>query len=160
MEVELSDTDIKRYIKNIIQYDDLVNIDPERLLRQLPVVILYRTGPNYGHWTLLHKLDNGHIEFFDSYGFKPDTQFGYIGQEYQLPHYLWELLKKLSQLTRIHYNQYPLQAQSPGINTCGRWVILRHMFKFADIDAFKKGLDEVSSNLGIGLDKFVTKAVP
>ena len=160
MEVELSDTDIRRYIRNIIRYDDLINIDPNTLLSQLPVVILYRTGPDYGHWTLLHKLDNGNIEFFDSYGFKPDTEFGFIGNEYQLPHYLWELLGKLSKLTRIHYNQYPLQSQSRGVNTCGRWVILRHLFKFADIDSFKKGLNEVASNLGISYDEFVTKAIP
>jgi hypothetical protein len=160
MNVALSDDSIRGFIPNIIKYDELEGVSPERLLRNLPVVILYETGPNYGHWTLLHKLGNGNIEFFDSYGFKPDKEFELMGREYQLPHMLMELLTKLSKLTQIHYNQYQFQSKTPGVATCGRWVILRHMFNDVDIDRFKKAIEDSIRKLGISPDQFVVGAVP
>lgn len=160
MNTPLSDDSIKKFVSNVIKYDELENISAKKLLAHLPVVILYETKPNFGHWTLLHKLNNGNIEFFDSYGFKPDTEFKLISPEYQYPHYLMNLLKELSKLTQIHYNQYQLQSKSPGVSTCGRWCILRRLYPDLDIDQFKEGIDSVVRGMGITNDQYVTKAIP
>lgn len=160
MNTALSDESIKKFIPNVVKYNELEGISPNKLLNNLPIVILYETQPNFGHWTLLHKLDNGNIEFFDSYGFKPDSEFKLISPEYQYPHYLMELLKKLSKLTQIHYNQYQLQSKANGVSTCGRWVILRKLYPDLDIDRFKAGVDTVAGGSGMSSDEYVTKAIP
>lgn len=160
MNVALSDDSIRRFIPSVVKYNELRDISANKLLSNLPVVILYETHPNYGHWTLLHKLKNGNIEFFDSYGFKPDSEFKLIDKEFQYPHYLMELLKHLSKLTRIHYNQYQIQDKKPGVSTCGRWVILRNLYSDLDIDQFKEGVDRVSEGMGLSRDEYVTKAIP
>ena len=160
MNTALSDESIKKFIPNVVKYNELEGISPNKLLNNLPIVILYETEPNFGHWTLLHKLDNGNIEFFDSYGFKPDSEFKLISPEYQYPHYLMELLKKLSKLTQIHYNQYQLQSKANGVSTCGRWCILRRLYPDLDIDQFKEGIDNVVRGMGISNDQYVTKAIP
>jgi hypothetical protein len=159
----LSDSDISRFIPNIVKYSELKDINPRKLLNELPVVILYETGPNYGHWTLLHRLKNGNVEFFDSYGFKPDEEFYFIDKGYQYPHYLWKLLvdiKKLLGRNGIHYNEYHLQSSSDRrVATCGRWVILRHLFNDVDIDAFNRGVIGLSGRLGISPDELVSRII-
>lgn len=160
MNTALSDDSIKRYIPNVLKYDELRGVSPQKLLKNLPIVILYETQPNFGHWTLLHKLDNGNIEFFDSYGYKPDSEFKLISPEYHYPHYLMELLKKLSKITQIHYNQYQFQSKEPSIATCGRWVILRKLYPDFDIDRFSDGVNSVAKGLGLSKDEYVTKAIP
>jgi hypothetical protein len=159
----LSDEDISKFISNIVKYDELKEINASKLLANLPVVILYETGPNFGHWTLLHRLDNGNVEFFDSYGFKPDDEFYVIEKKYQYPHYLWKLLVDISKLIlpdRIHYNEYHLQNSSDSrVATCGRWVILRHALKDMDIDKFNNAINLVSKREGITPDELVTRVV-
>jgi hypothetical protein len=122
MNKSLSDSDIKPYVKNIIVYSDLKHISARELLGMVPVAILYQITPNYGHWTLLLKSPEG-IEFFDPYGYKPDKEFGFLDN--QQPHYLAMRLLELSKIINIHYNQYKYQSKREGVNTCGRWVIVR-----------------------------------
>lgn len=157
MEVSLSDSDIKANgIANIIKYEDLYRISPQQLLTMLPVAILYQphaSDKNMGHWTLLHKVP-GSIEFFDSYGFKPDSEFKVI--DYQQPHYLAKLLVQLMHMTKMSYNQYPLQGKGSNIATCGRWVIVRNKFSNYDLDKFVKATEDVSKHLGITGDELVT----
>src|ERR1700757_610903 len=82
MEKALSDSDIRKYVKNVIVYSQLKNMKADKLLELMPVAILYQVTPNFGHWTLMQKVPskNGNIEveFFDSYGYAPDMEFKYL----------------------------------------------------------------------------------
>ena len=68
----LSSSDIMQKMRGkckIIQYGDLVNYNSidELFGDDKYVFILYCTRPNVGHWTVLIKLDDHNIEFFDPY---------------------------------------------------------------------------------------------
>lgn len=147
MDQPLSDVEIRKYIPNVILYDQLNTQDVK-----LPVVILYETKQNFGHWTLLHETPEG-VEFFDSYGKQPDSQFDHISKPFQKPHWLLELLKDLSINVPIHYNDYTLQ--SPSSSTCGRWCILRHQFHNSSIDEFARSIAETSTQLQLSPDQLV-----
>ena len=153
MEMPLNDLDIKKFIPNVIVYSDLKNVTPEQLLRSLPVVILYQTTLNTGHWTLVHKTPEG-VEFFDSYSSFPDDEFKFMSK--QQPHYLVNLLEKLSNIVQINFNSDQLQELSPRVNDCGRWVILRYLLGNYPIDAFVGGVREMSRRLKISPDQLVT----
>jgi hypothetical protein len=113
-------------------------------LPRLPLVILYTTAPNFGHWTLLHEVldEKGRptVEFFDSYGMKPDDELAFISPEYrqETAQTKKELLRLLfgaglgnGKQPNLSYNEYSFQAPThpdgTPVNTCGRWVILRYL---------------------------------
>lgn len=152
MEKSFSDLEIKEYIPNVVKYNQLEDIDVNNL--KLPMIILYLTSENHGHWTLLHKVGNT-IEFFDSYGIKPDLEFKYINEEMQYPKYLARLLAKISQHQPIHYNQYQFQAKKTGVNTCGRWCIIRNMYSNIDINVFKRAIDMVCRSQKLTPDQLI-----
>lgn len=158
MDYSLSDKEIAQYIPNVITYDDLPNYTAEQVMSNLPLVILYRTGENYGHWTLLHRA-NGHIEFFDSYGYKPDTEFDQMPEAYRLPPYLVQMLYGIGKKEPIHYNQYKFQAFEPGVSTCGRWCILRHLFNKWTVEEFRGGIMKLCDELEVMPDEFTVMAV-
>lgn len=150
MDKALSDSDLSKEGLNVILYENLKNFTAEDILRILPVAILYQVEPDVGHWTLLMEVPGG-VEFFDPYGIVVDKQFDYL--EMKQPHYLAKLLYDLSKKIEIHYNPYEFQSREPGINTCGRWVILRSKFPKWNIDKFKDVVNEVKNG---NSDKFVT----
>jgi hypothetical protein len=156
MDLSLSDDDIKKFIPNVIVYSDLAKYSLEDLIKSMPLVVLYQTTHNTGHWTLLHLTPEG-VEFFDSYSSMPDEEFKVM--EKQQPHYLAKLLYQLSKITNINYNTDQLQEINPNINTCGRWVILRHLMNKYSIDDFVYGVKEVSEALGISPDELVTSII-
>lgn len=132
----LSDTDIKRFLKNktkIIQYSELNkynNID-DLLKPYGHVILLYMTAKNYGHWTLIMKREPNEIHFFDSYGYKPDEEFKFIDNEFRAASN--QIYKKIVDMLYnspydITYNEYKLQGKSTKkqqISTCGRWCLGR-----------------------------------
>lgn len=156
MELSLSDSDIGKFIPNIILYEELYKKTPQQILNMLPLAILYqphKENPNIGHWTLLHKVNNT-IEFFDPYGFKPDGEFKVMS--YKQPHYIAQLLLKLMQTgAKISYSPYNFQDRTPGINTCGRHIIVRNMFSNYDIDKYYNGIQTVCKQLRLTPDELV-----
>ena len=155
MEQALSDSDIGKFIPNIVLYEELYKKTPQQLLNMLPLAILYQPNkedPNMGHWTLLHKVP-GSIEFFDSYRFKPDGEFKVMN--YQQPHYIAQLLLKLMANNKVSYSPYNFQARRSGVNTCGRHVIVRNMFSNYDIDKYYSAIQSVSQHLNITPDELV-----
>jgi hypothetical protein len=132
----LSDTDIKRFLKNktkIIQYKELSkynNID-DLLYPYGHVILLYMTGHNYGHWTLIMRRGQNEIHFFDSYGYKPDEEFNFIDNEFRAVSnqiYKKIVFMLLNSPYNITYNEYKLQSKSTKkqqISTCGRWCLGR-----------------------------------
>jgi hypothetical protein len=93
-------------------------------------VLLYATeNQNTGHWVGLIKRKTT-VEFFDPYGFKPDTQQTELGEgidneEYeQHDHDLTRLLRESGY--KVYYNQYQLQDfDDVTLATCGRHVATR-----------------------------------
>ena len=141
MDYALSDADINKILEpdtTVQPYrvlDTLHHIDQvfDRLGR---AVLLYNTTDRQtGHWVGLIKRTKGNmfpkrrtsttIEFFDPYGFEPDTQQYKLGQGIdnvafeQHDHDLTRLLKKSGY--HVYYNTYPFQDfTKPEIATCGR----------------------------------------
>ena len=139
----LSLTEIKKKIPeiNIIQYANLnkfKNID-EVIGKNGGCIILYMTGPTFGHWVLLMKRNKNTLEFFDAYGITIDDElnFSNFHQGVQTPslHYLTRMIIN-SEYTNVICSSTQLQVQNNNIQTCGRWLIVRWMLKHMDIDSF------------------------
>lgn len=154
MDKSFSDVEMKKYISNLVSYDEIENMTEEDLLRKLPLVVLYLNAKDSGHWVLVHRVGpNKLIEFFDPYGYKIDTEFTYIPSEFQTPKYLAKLLAKIIRTEPISYNQYQFQEKRHGVNTCGRHVIMRHMFSNVSLEDYKQGVQKVCNNTGITPDQ-------
>lgn len=95
-------------------------------------VFLFLTeSESVGHWLCMFKR-NGFIEYFDSYGEKPEAQRSWVTAE-KLDElgeghpYLMDLLKKSRQ--HVYYNTVKYQKDIADVNTCGRWVVARLICK-------------------------------
>jgi hypothetical protein len=78
-----------------------------------------------GHWTCLMRAGNKY-EFFDSYGLSPAEDLAHIPREARVKfgeqiNYLKNLLKNV----KHSHNHIDYQRWGTGINTCGRFVIIR-----------------------------------
>ena len=145
--VSISEMDIRKVMKGktkIIPYTDIYNYKTiDQLLHPYGhVFLLYLTRPNYGHWTLIFKYPHkNEIHFFDSYGYKPDTEFKFVKdmkfreESRQVYHYLVHLLLNSTKKYTISYNHFQLQAHTTKkrhIATCGRWALARILHKKMD----------------------------
>ena len=155
MQKSFSNVEIEKYIPEVVLYEDLGKLTPEQLINKLPVAILYQETETYGHWTLLHKTPEG-IEFFDPYGILIDKEFEQI--EWKQPHYLAKLLYKLSKSIPINYNQYKFQKKKPGVNTCGRWIILRSLLGHMPLDVFADMITKAALKLDLSTDQLSVRA--
>lgn len=104
-------------------------------------IILYETQKRYGHWCCIFQLPCGMIEFFDPYGLMPDKELAFINKEYkntsnQNYPYLTKLM--IDSPYKLSYNQHKFQKMKPGVNSCGRWVVSRLLFRFLQLNEFKK----------------------
>lgn len=150
--IPLSKNDLIEYLRlynitpNIIQYPDLKYI---RNINEIvgigkPLIILYKFNKNYGHWTLILKLNSNTLEFFDSFGrIIDDNIIGNMRKiDGQNDKYLEKLLFKSNY--DIHYNNYRFQNKMINnipTSTCGRHVIYRILNMDMDIDQYKRHLD-------------------
>jgi hypothetical protein len=121
-------------------------------------IILYLTGPNYGHWTCIFKTIDKipTLEWFDPYGYKPDYEltFNAIDKNIELGQdkpYLTNLLLKSKY--EIIYNKKRLQILKKNNNVCGRWVGMRLQFKYLPLDKF---IDLFTKNKCYSADWMVT----
>ncbi len=156
MNYSLSTSDIIKKMNGkvrIISYEDLhkYNSIYEILYPYGYVVIIYLTKEHYGHWICVLEDIRGRIEVFDSYGiFKPDHELDLIDPKfkkisYQDQPYLSELLARSGKL--IEYNDYQFQSFDDNISTCGRWCILRLIFKSKTIQEFQKIMNFVTDDI-------------
>ena len=103
-------------------------------------IILYLWKPRYGHWVSV--IRNGDkIEFMDPYGLYPDEPLLKLPMKQRIA--LNEETPYLSHLFinsphKITYNNYKFQKSSPMVSTCGRWAVLRVLFKDLSLKQFKK----------------------
>tara|TARA_R110000796_G_scaffold19468_2_gene58400 strand:+ start:1248 stop:1769 length:522 start_codon:yes stop_codon:yes gene_type:complete len=106
------------------QYSSIENL----LEKHGAVILLYETRENFGHYVALFYNKDGDLEFFDSYGFKPDQELKYA--TFNLNNgkpFLTLLLEKYNK--KLIVNTKRLQIFLKDINTCGRWTSLRVRFR-------------------------------
>lgn len=159
----ITDTDLKRYFGDhvgVMKYSDLANYNS--LDELLPEdrdfkIILTEDSFNKGHWCCLLKY--GKIcEWFDPYGVRPDATKKLLGKARnmmlgQQEDYLTDLMKK-SNGYKIIYNKKRFQKLKEGINTCGRWIILRIIcMKDLGMDLKEFGKMVVKNQEGTGLPR-------
>ncbi len=90
--------------------------------KYLPCVLLYPITRDMGHWTCLIRRNNQLIEHFDSYGFSTDQQ---LDLRYdKMPPYLSNMIAN-SSYDDIEFSNVQLQKLKKGVNTCGRWILMR-----------------------------------
>ena len=164
MNYSLSNNDINKILNNkcnIIEYAQLYNVNKLSSIMTLnrPLVILYRSSPKTAHWCCIFLHKDNNIEFHDSYGLICDQE---INKIYNINEPFYESYynngyKKLSELilngnyNEIIYNQYHLQKQKTNINTCGRHVCCRLLYKNLSLEEYIK-IMKFKNN---GLDKQV-----
>ena len=168
---EITDSDLTRYFgkkdfKNIIKYSELANYNSIQQI--LPrnkswKIILIENEYNSGHWTLLLRYNNT-IEWFNSYGTFPSAELDYISQQQkkilnQDVKHLNILLTQALPKFRIIYNKRKLQQLENGVNTCGKWIILRiiMMEKYnMDLNHFLQFIDRLKKQFKLSSDELVT----
>jgi hypothetical protein len=146
MQNPISGIDLLGYFRspkpNLLVYSD---IKKYRNIHQLlgkrgACIILYRTSDRTGHWCCIYRNKEG-LNFFDSYGFVPDDQLGFIpnhlqkalGQDFM---YLTKMM--LDSKLRVQYNEYQLQDYDDHrIATCGRWCVVRLEYPSVSVERFK-----------------------
>ena len=175
----LTDGDLRRYLggsvgDNIIKYSDLVNYNSitELLPKQkdYKIILIENDDFNKGHWVAIMRYfdkqndDKDTIEYFNSYGKKPDAQKSVIGAcRYpvlgQTENYLSQLIKKRPKDLTYIWNKKAFQKQKQGINTCGRWLVLR-LTLMRDMDMGLKEFQSVikmnAKKTGLPLDALVS----
>ena len=149
-DISLDEIDLKNIASpnelKIIMYQELHPIKDIRELFQMSnnIIVLYRTTGNYGHWVSLLNYDD-HIEYFDSYGKKPDyglmlsTESLRHMKDNPIPH-ISHLLKHANEKygTKIIYNKVQLQRFHEHVNTCGRWASTRIKLRHLSLRKFQE----------------------
>jgi hypothetical protein len=122
--------------------------------------LLIEDKKNSGHWCCVNKLGNI-IEFFDSYGGKPDSQLNYVPDNVKVQ--LGEDEKRLTQLLReagykVNYNPFKYQEVDGDIQTCGRHCCLRikTMLEGKDLDAYHSYMNQMKKSRGLNYDEVVS----
>lgn len=142
----LSDSDIRQALNNdvnIVKYSELKNMkNIDELLRNDRAVILFELKKNDGHWCSVVR-NKERIIFTDSYGMFPENEIDYIPVSFKYVSkqdrgYLLKLL--YNQNLPVHFSQYRLQKLENGINTCGRYCVIRCIMKELNEDEFAKML--------------------
>lgn len=155
MEKAFSDVDMRAAGLNVVLYSELGDMKTADVMRAMPMALLYENGDGMGHWVLFHRTCEG-VEFFDSYGEVPDGELKYLKQE--RPGELVRILRDMAgEGEKINYNQFQFQGLSEGVNTCGRWCIVRHLFGDKSIVDFERGIEEVCQELDINGDEVVVR---
>lgn len=175
MNKALNGDELKKMIPwdiNIILYPDIEKYDTidDMLEPNNCCILLFETdrGENMstGHWTCLLKTvddeNNESVNFFDSYGFKPDDQKKKINKYFMeminmRDNFLSELLYRAANEMDnvVEYNEKQLQKMARNIHTCGRWISLRLLLKDISMNDFQKFMEYLKQNYNNNLDKLV-----
>ncbi len=168
----ISDDDIEKYLgkeghNNIIKYNQLKNYNSiDKLLPKINSykIILIESQQNTGHWILILKYKNKDkktiIEYYNSYGMKPEADLNYIGST--MNKMLGNGRDDLNILLddaknkgyEVIYNKKRFQSSNKKVNTCGRWVLNRIIMA----TKFKMDLYEYIDFIEELKDKYDTEA--
>jgi hypothetical protein len=130
IDYSLSDKDIQDILEpdtKVFQYSDLKQVKNINDIfdKEGRCIMLYTTGPSYGHWINMIKRGNKRIDYFDSYGKAPDAFIDelYIEGQTKPQPLLTELLRNSK--IPVYYNTYDFQSKKGNVATCGRWAVAR-----------------------------------
>ena len=161
----LSDYDLKTIVNNdakIVLYKDLkkMNYLDEMFDKLGRCILLYGVAEvNNGHWVSVMKRGNT-IEFFDPYGFFPDTQnYNLMVPEETVLQQNYPYLLKLiyDGGYDLIYNNRPLQKFNDTTATCGRHSALRQLFYEIPLKEYYKVLEALQKSSKIkDLDTLIT----
>ena len=139
--ISLSDSDIMKICENkvvIHLYEDLAKFQTidQALGPHTAMIILYQQKSDFGHWISVFKVDDNTLEFFDSYGFKLDSQLPFF------PYNLRQGIPLLSHLIqnsnyKVISNDIDFQTIRKDVNTCGRFSALRIKMRTTPLKQFQ-----------------------
>jgi hypothetical protein len=137
-EYALSNDDINKILEpdtkifTYPEFGDMESID-EAFDQLGRCIFLFLTqSDTVGHWLCMFKRGDDTIEYFDSYGEKPEAQREWLTPEKleelgEGEPYLYNLLKASGY--KVYYNKFPYQADKNDVNSCGRWAVSRLIMK-------------------------------
>ena len=145
-EIALSDDQVLQMVDGkakVLIYRDLrkYNTLDEAMGPHKAIFLLYETEPDYGHWTLVFRQSPDTVEFFDPYGVFLDDELSWV--KLNTRRMLGQNVPYLSRLfyysryPNLIYNNYKFQKMGEGINTCGRWCVLRLVCRDYSLEEFK-----------------------
>jgi frataxin-like iron-binding protein CyaY len=117
-------------------------------------IILYKSSPNFGHWTIIKKV-GGAYHFLDSYGDVIDDELKHSDKSFnkligQDRNYLSKLL--LGSGKDVYYNHNPLQKLDEDIATCGLYCALFLKYNNLKVDDFAKMIKKLSKDNKVSHD--------
>lgn len=148
------------YLNNFKSADDLFEYGVTEFPYDGPLeydknfcIILYKSNPNFGHWTILKNYDDS-IHYLDSYGKLMDEPLKYSDNDKlgQIKKTLPKLLKNSEK--DIYYNHIPLQELSNEVATCGLYAALFIKYDLP-VDLFTAMIKNISKMMGITNDELV-----
>jgi hypothetical protein len=168
IEEPMGDDDIRKYFPSakIMTYSDLNKYDDIEDL--LPTdkdyaFVLIEDSPNKGHWVVISKYGDT-VEFFDSYGGKPDSQLKWNSKANNAQ--LGQSRKKLTEMFNKHkgrvvYNPVKYQGGASDVNTCGRHATFRiqNMKDGKDLDTYYKYMSRLKNHSGKDYDEIVASFI-
>ena len=139
--ISLSGTDLNRITENkcrILVYSELENYNniDEVFSDKDSLIILYQHYEKVGHWCCLFRntdwLKPNELYFFDPYAIKIDREIDF--SDFQIRRHEGQKVAHLSHLIRqggyiVTSNDYRYQQFKKEVNTCGRHVGLRILYK-------------------------------
>jgi hypothetical protein len=144
---DLSGADILRMTDNkakIMPYEALEHVGSlsEAIGAKGALILLYQTAQQHGHWVCLLDKGNNNLEFYDPYGLKPDEELN-MDNEYHLRIHNGQKAPHLTALIEkggwnVEYNKEKLQRMLSHVNTCGRYCVLRVIFRTTGMNQFNK----------------------
>lgn len=141
---ELGEDDIRKLLGNvrIMSYPDLAKETLESLFPEdgIVVILFLTESKTKGHWTCLSKKGDA-IEYFDSYGIKPDGERAWLDKRQRI--LLGQVRPLINDLLQSHngpvyYNEKKLQKGT--VSTCGRHVVVRGWNLNLPISTYSKKL--------------------
>ena len=169
VESPLDDSDIRHYLPNakIMVYSDL---DKYKSIEELLpnsidfCILLVEDSPSNGHWICVLRYNNI-IEYFDSYGNYPDKNLTWIscqerkklGQSNPLLSLLFDKCD-----SKIIYNPFDYQKETPDVKTCGRFCCMRILCLKEyglDLKTFHKLMKDIKKKEKLNYDQIVSKYI-
>lgn len=138
---------------NIVYYPDLNDVkDLDELFQDKgSFILMYMKTPSFGHWVLVSKSRNEPLtlEYFDPLGNPVDhylDEFQYEqGAQFPGSYRLIQLMRE-SRYHTLLSNGVDLQKDSPDVQTCGKWCLLRHLLLFVPMQEFVDFFGSIDPN--------------
>ena len=159
MSFALSDSDIKKILPSIKittypQLEQMNSIDQLFDRKGRAILFCPNAAPTVGHWVCMIRRPDA-IEYFDSYGDKPEGYKKGLGEAQKESlnidePYLTRLLRASG--LPVYYNTKAFQTSRGDVATCGRHCIARLLYAADSLDDYNKAI-QIS---GMTPDKFVS----